>query len=307
MLNQWGVTRRSAHCIDLRTGDPANQAVVEEHGPQQADSISLIERNRRAMNDTRCQEATALVQPGEQGQAGIITETQMLELPEAMQRYLRYARVAGKEPIHMVRLKQRGMYRTQPEQKWLPFVAEQCFTTNPLAFLWRMTSQPFPLVSITVTDGFSGGRGNLRVKLWSLITLANARGPEIDQGELQRYLAEMAWFPTAYLSDAIEWRAVDAQSAQATFRESGVTASLMLHVNGQGQLTNMTTERYREEHGRYRLEPWSGQFNDYQEVDGIHIPTSFAITWHLATGDFTWMRGELTEIAYNQSGTVHTL
>src|SRR2546425_13007025 len=37
----------------------------------------------------------------------------------------------------------------------------------------------------------------------------NAHGSEMDQGELQRYLLEMAWFPTAWLSDAIEWQALD--------------------------------------------------------------------------------------------------
>jgi hypothetical protein len=165
-----------------------------------------------------------------------------------------------------------------------------------------MTSQPFPLVSISVTDRFSDGHGNLRVKLWSFITVANARGAEMDQGELQRYLSEMAYYPTAWLSDAIEWQAIDAQSVKATIRQQGVTASAVLHVNEQGQLTHVTTDRYMEEHGHYRLEPWSGQFNEYQEVDGIRIPTKFEVTWHLASGEFSWLRGEITEIEYNQSG-----
>lgn len=251
------------------------------------------------MKDTLCKGASALSQGSEKGQTGIITEAQILNLPEVMQRYLRYAQVVGKEPIHTVRLKQRGMYRTKPGQKWLPFVAEQSFTADPPAFRWQMSSQLFPLVSLSVTDQFAEGRGSLHIKLWSRITLANARGPEIDEGELQRYLAEMAWFPTAYLSTAIAWRAIDAQSAQATLQEAGVT----LHVNEQGQLTHLTTERYREERGRYQLESWTGQFNDYREVNGIYIPTRFEITWRLASGDFTWMRGELTEIEYNQSGT----
>jgi hypothetical protein len=252
------------------------------------------------MKEARCKEASALLLSSELGQFGIITEAQAPGLPEAVQRNRRYTQIAGKEPIHTVRLKQRGMYRTQPGQKWMPFTAGQRFTTHPPAFLWRMTSRPLPFVSIAVTDGFSGGQGNLQVKLWSRITLVNARGPEIDQGELQRYLAEMAWFPTVYLSNAIEWQAIDTHLAQATLREAGVIASMVLHVNEQGQLTHLTTERYREERGRYRLEPWSGQFSAYQEAGGIRIPTRFDITWHLREGDFTWMQGELTEIEYDQ-------
>lgn len=259
------------------------------------------------MKDTCDKEASARLQGSEQGQTGIIMEAQMLNLPEVMQRYLRYAQVVGKEPIHTVRLRQRGMYRTHPGQKWLPFVAEQSFTTNPPAFRWQMRSQLFPLISLSVKDQFAEGHGSLRVKLWSRITLAKARGPEMDQGELQRYLAEMAWFPTAWLSQAIEWQIIDAHSVQATIREPGITASGVLHVNEQGQLTHLTTERYREERGLYRLDPWSGQFDAYQEVDGIRIPTRFEITWHLEDGDFNWLRGELTEIEYNQSGKVMAL
>ena len=32
------------------------------------------------------------------------------------------------------------------------------------------------------------------------------------------------------------------------------------------------------------------------------IPPTFEVTWHLASGDFTWFRGQITEIEYNQSG-----
>jgi hypothetical protein len=34
------------------------------------------------------------------------------------------------------------------------------------------------------------------------------------------------------------------------------------------------------------------------------IPTRFEITWHLASGDFTWLVSELIEIEFNQSGKV---
>src|SRR5207248_3007576 len=137
-----------------------------------------------------------------------------------------------------VRLKQQGFMRTQPGQKWLPLIAEQYFTTTPPAFLWHCTMRPFPLVWISATDRFSEGHGNMRIKLLSFIPLGNARGPEMDQGELQRYLAEMIWFPTACLSRTIEWQAIDAHSVKATIREPRVTGSVVLHVNEQGQLTH---------------------------------------------------------------------
>jgi hypothetical protein len=194
--------------------------------------------------------------------------------------------------------------KQQPGQKWMPLVAEQYFTTTPPAFLWHCTMRPFPLAWISATDRFSEGHGNMRIKLLSLIPLGDARGSEMDQGELQRYLAEMIWFPTAWLSNAIEWQAIDAHSVKATIRVQNVTASVILHENEQGQLTHVTADRYKEEHGHYLLAPWSAQAQNYQEVDGIRIPTRIEVTWHLASGDFTWFRIEITEIEYNQSGKI---
>jgi hypothetical protein len=160
------------------------------------------------------------------------------------------------------------------------------------------------LAWISATDRFTGGHGSMVIKLLSFITMGNAHGPFLDQGELQRYLAEMIWFPTAWLSDTIEWQAIDAHSVKATTREQDVTASMALHINEQGQLTHVTADRYKEEHGHYLLTPWSAQCNEYQEVEGMRIPTRIEITWHLASGDFNWFRCKVTEIEYNQSGRV---
>lgn len=259
------------------------------------------------MHRTRQHEALALLQQSEQTQPIPITDAHVTRLPGPVQRYLRYARVVGKEPIRTVRLKQRGVMRTQPDQKWMPLVAEQYFTMKPPAFLWSCTMRPFPLAWTSATDRFTGGHGSMVIKFLSFITVGNAHGPEMDQGELQRYLAEMILFPTAWLSDAIEWQAIDASSVQATFRDSGVAGSVVLHVNEHGQLTHVTADRYKEEHGHYLLAPWSAQCNEYQEVEGMRIPTRLEITWHLASGEFTWFRVKITEIEYNQSGKVTVL
>ncbi len=256
------------------------------------------------MNRTIQNEALALLQQSEPAQPVLITDAHLTGLPEVLQRYLRYAGVVDKAPISTVRLTQQGVMKQQPGQKWMSMVAEQYFTTKPPAFLWHCTMRPFPLVWISATDRFTGGHGNMVIKLLSVITMGNAHGPEMDQGELQRYLAEMIWFPTAWLSDAIAWQAVDAHSAKATFRELGVMGSVVLHVNEQGQLTHVTADRYKEEHGHYLLAPWSGQCNEYQEVEGMRIPTRIEVTWHLTSGEFTWFRVQITEIEYNQSGRV---
>ena len=253
------------------------------------------------MSKATYKEGLELLQRSAQVQPGLITEIQVQRLPEVAQRYLRYTRVVGKEPIRTVRLKQQGFFRTQPGQKWSTMVAEQYYTTNPPAFLWHGTIWPFPLVSISAWDRLSQGHGNMLVKFLSLITLANARGPEIDQAALLRYMGEMIWFPTAWLSDVIQWQPIDAQSVKATISYTGVMAHAVLYVNEQGQMIRMTAERYMDQRGHPVLKPWSAQVQEYQEVGGMLIPTRVEVTWHLESGDFSYFRCKITEIEYNQS------
>ncbi len=146
----------------------------------------------------------------------------------------------------------------------------------------------------------------MRIKLLSLIPVGKAWGPEMDQGELQRYLGEMVWFPTAWLSDDIKWQTIDANAVQATIRQSDVRASVILHINEQGQLTSVTAQRYMAQGKHYQLAPWSVQAGEYREADGMRIPTRVEVTWHLPSGDFTWFRVRISEIEYNRSGKVNS-
>ncbi|QZZ21262.1 hypothetical protein J5X98_01810 [Leptothermofonsia sichuanensis E412] len=244
-------------------------------------------------------EALELLRTGQNMASTIITEARLSGLPDPVQRYLRYTQIVGQEVIRTVRLKQKGWFRMGVDQNWQPLVAEQYYTTDPPAFLWYGTIRPFPLLSITGKDQFSNGHGRLQIKALSLIMLADVRGPEVDQGELLRYLGEIAWFPTAWLSDALQWHAIDGQSAQVTMQLQDIAVSATLSFNQQDQLTDVRAERYWKENGQSVLKPWSGQFREYHQVNGLMIPTQAEVTWHLESGDFPYFRGEITEIDYN--------
>lgn len=244
-------------------------------------------------------EIRKLLREGQQGRPFVIMEEHLLGLPEPIRRYLQWAGVVGKEAIRTVRLKQKGFLRMKEGQKWLPLTAEQYFTTSPPGFVWHARVRPLPFLNISVTDRFVNSHGRLQAKLSSLISMADAKGPEVDQGELLRYLAEMIWFPTAWLSQYIEWKEIDEHSAQTILRHVSLTVAAVLHFDERGQVVQITAERYREEDGKFILRPWSGQVEDYREVGGMMIPMKAEVSWHLESGDFTCFRAEITEIEYN--------
>ena len=43
------------------------------------------------------------------------------------------------------------------------------------------------------------------IKVMSTIPIGNSSGEEMDQGAMMRFLAEIAWVPSAALNDYIQW------------------------------------------------------------------------------------------------------
>jgi hypothetical protein len=230
----------------------------------------------------------------------IIHKADLEGLPLCVQKWLEHAQVIGKEKIRTVRLKQKGAIRLKAEKPWMPVEAEQYFTIDEPGFIWKARVKMAPFLYFAGRDKYYKGRGNMLIKLLSLITVVDARGKEMDQGTLLRYLGETVWFPTAALSNYIKWEGVDPNSARATMTHGGVTASAVFEFNDKGEVVNFVSERYMSVNNHYVLETWSVPLKDYKEFNGIRIPARGEGVWNLKTGDFSYYQFEITEIEYNK-------
>ena len=229
----------------------------------------------------------------------VVTERDLEGLPEPVQRYLRYTQIIGKERIGTVRLKQEGSIRTKEDGGWMPFSAQQYYTTDYPAFIWYGSVKLFSLPLMRARDRFYEGKGNMLIKLLPFITIADATGDEMDQGTLVRYLNEMMWFPTAYLNDYIQWESIDSSSAKATISLEGLSASAVLYFNEKGQMTNFVAERYMTVDDGYSLQTWSTPITEYKEINGMMLPTKGEGVWNLSSGDFGYITVEIVDIEYN--------
>lgn len=229
----------------------------------------------------------------------IIRQEALAGLPEPVQKWLQRSQIIGKEKIFAVRLKQEGLFRTKKEGSWMPFKAEQYYTTDPPGFIWYVTMRVVPFLTIKGRDMYYEGRGNMLIKLLSLIKVADASGPEMDQGTLIRYLNEIMWFPTAALNDYIKWEPVNQTSARATMNYKGVTASAIYYFNEDGDLVNFMAERYMDVNGSFKKEKWSTPITGYGEFNGIRVPTEGQGVWKLDSGDFSYIRLKIIDIDYN--------
>lgn len=222
------------------------------------------------------------------------------QLPEPVQRYLRFAISEAALPLRTARLKHGGTFRTSPAQSWMPIQGEQYFSTTTPGFVWSAAVKAMPLIWIAARDCLLAGRGNMLVKIESTYTIADARGAEIDQGATLRWLAEAAWFPYALVSDAVEWQPIDTRSARAIVHQGGLPVSAVFEVDDQGTLVSLHAQRYRDRGGgKTALSAWTGRYTDYREFGGFRVPTFVDVSWDLDEGPFSYARFRVAIIEYN--------
>lgn len=243
-------------------------------------------------------EVAELFSKSKEAEPQLVTEEDLIALPEPVQRYLRYTGVIGKERIKTVRLKQKGFFR-QGDRPWMPFEAKQYYTTDPPGFIWIANMKAFPLLSIKGGDMYYEGKGNMLIKLPPFVTIAHVRGEEIDQGTLVRFLNEIMWFPSAYLNNYIQWESIDSTRAKAIMSYQGITASAILYFNEKGEMINFVAERYYAQGDKSSLETWSTPIKEYREINGMRLPVKGEGVWKLDSGDFPYIRVEVTDIEYN--------
>ncbi len=69
------------------------------------------------------------------------------------------------------------------------------------------------------------------IKITGRDKFVDGKGEKMDEGTLQRFLAEIVWFPSAALSQYITWEAIDSLSAKATMNYKGTNGSGLVAIS----------------------------------------------------------------------------
>jgi len=222
-------------------------------------------------------------------------------LPAPVRRYLEFAGVEGRPRIRFARLLHGGLFRTTPGSKWMAIEGEEYFSTEPPGFIWYATVRPMPFVHIRARDRYMNGAGNMLVKPLSLLTLADARGSEVDVSALLRFAAEAPWFPTALVpGEHVRWEAIDADSARVVIRDGSIGASGVFRFHADGRIVEFETrDRFQADGQTAVRRPWGGVYSRYDEVDGFRIPAEAEVRWLSPPEVFPYARFELYRVEYN--------
>jgi hypothetical protein len=197
-------------------------------------------------------------------------------LPPPVQHYFHAVLTEGQPIAATVRVAHAGQFNMDATYtKWRAFTSDQLVITRRPGFDWDARMRMAPGLHVFVHDAYVAGEGLLHAALCGLITLADLRGtPEVAEGELMRFLAEAAWYPTALLpSQGIRWDAIDDTSARASRVDGATTVSLVFRFDAEGLIHTAHAEaRYRTVNGALVATPWQGRFWAHEVRGGMRIP-----------------------------------
>ena len=223
-------------------------------------------------------------------------------VPAPVQRYFR-AVFEDRQPIvAAVSVEHTGTFNMgDAADQWKPFTSTQRVVTRRSGFDWDARIAMMPGLAVRVHDAYVAGEGILHAAVLGVIPVANLRGGgEVAQGELMRFLAEAAWYPTALLpSQGVLWDAVDDHFARATLKDGDSTPTLLFHFGEDGLIdTVRAAARGRTVGGAVVPTPWHGRFWNYAIRDGMHVPLDAEVAWLLPEGAKPYWRGRITKLSY---------
>ena len=223
-------------------------------------------------------------------------------LPAPVGRYFRTVLEEGQPMVGGVHVRHMGTFNMgETTNQWKPFTSDQKVVTQRPGFDWDGCVAMMPGVPVRVHDAYVAGEGSLHASLLGLFTVVDMRGAgDVAEGELMRFFAEAAWYPTALLpSQGVRWEAVDDRSAYATLTEGDITITMLFTFDERGFIdTVRAEERGRTVGGEVVPTPWRGRFWNYEERGGMQVPLAGEVAWLLPEGEKPYWRGRITEISY---------
>jgi len=227
---------------------------------------------------------------------------ELVGLPPPVQRYFRAVLEENQPLVAAVSVAHAGTFNASDSEKgWRSFSSTQRVITARPGFVWHARIAMLPGIGVRVHDAYVAGEGILHATLFGLLSVANLRGKEsVAQGELMRFMAEAAWYPTALLpSQGVRWHAVDDSSAKAIMKDAGITVTMLFRFNNQGLIDSVHAEsRWRAVNGELVATPWQGRFWNYAWRGGMRVPLEGEVAWLLPAGPQPYWRGLIETISY---------
>ena len=193
--------------------------------------------------------------------------------------------------LKTVRIFERGEMRASAEARWMSFTSEQTIQTDCSSFRWEAKTS-----GIVITDAYENGHGLAMSRLAGLLTLKKAvRGPELDRGEVQRYLASLMLCPAALANHAsLEWTAVGESALRVRDLADPTGASIDFDIGEHGEPGSCHTIRPRLAGKNAVDTEWLGKGDDFRLWNGMRVAHRLEVWWNIPGAPFCYYRSDVT-------------
>ncbi len=220
-------------------------------------------------------------------------------LPAPVQRYFRAVLKDGQPLIVAASFDLAGSINMSATggDGWKPFTSTQRAVIHRPGFVWNGRVAMMPGLAAHVHDSYIAGVGTLHAAMLGLFTVAEVQGGgEIARGEMMRYFAEMAWYPTALLpSQGVRWEAVNDRSANATLSDGPLSLTLLFTFDAAGLISLVHADQRGSGVGKdLVMLPWDCGVSEYQSRHGMMVPTR----GEAAKGGKPYFVGHVTSLDY---------
>jgi len=223
-------------------------------------------------------------------------------LPAPVQRYFRTVLTDGQPIVAAATVEHHGTFNVgESADQWKPFTSRQRVVMRRPGFVWDGKVAMLPGLNVLVHDAYVAGEGILKPAILGLFTPVDLRGTgELAQGELMRFFAEAAWYPTALLpSQGVRWEPIDDHSARANLADGGLALTMTFSFEPDGTMASVRAEsRARTVAGKLVMTPWEGCWSNVQEHDGMRVPMTGEVAWLTPQGRKPYWRGTVTSLRY---------
>ncbi len=246
--------------------------------------------------ERRSARALATAAPG-----AMVTEADLAPLPALVQRYLRYVGAVGQRVPSVFRARFIGRMRGSASAPWMSFEAEQRTVLRPATrlFFMRATRSGVPIDALHVYDTAAA---QMRVKVLGVALMVNASGEQCSRSETVTLFNDLSIMaPAALIDPAIQWRARDDRSVDATFTNGPYAIRATLFFDAAGALVNFVSDdrpALAADNHSFIAQQWSTPIRAYRAQAGLRLASRGEVRYRAASGDYAYIEFSDLQVSY---------
>lgn len=232
----------------------------------------------------------------------LLTDGDLAALPAVVQKYLRLSGAVGQPRVQNFRARFHGQIRSGPTAHWMPFTGEQVSFYNPPARLFLMDASLWG-IPLQAFHRFVGPSATMRVKVASLLTIVDAKGPTMDEAETVTLFNDLCVFaPGALVDHPVQCQESGPNTVHATFTHLSHTIHATLSFNDRGELIDFIADgrgAASPDGKSFAKLPWSTPLSNYRAFGSHWLMGHGEGVWHAPAGSYSYLRFDLDTIEFN--------